>query len=69
MISNLAYFCKTESFLELSEKDQIVYTTGLMDGFLAMEVFGARGATAKRLQECTADMDRGDHREVRERPS
>jgi len=48
---------KTERFISLSENDKIVYSAGLMDGFYAMQIFGASEGTYQNLLDCTRDMD------------
>jgi len=44
-------------FIALPENDRVTYTTGLMDGFLAAEVFRADGSAVERLGVCTKPMD------------
>jgi hypothetical protein len=51
------YFYKAEGFIELSEADRILYTSGLIDGFFASAFFGASDATVANLASCTMGMD------------
>jgi hypothetical protein len=50
-------FYKGESFIEMSEADRMLYTSGLMDGFFASTLFGATDETVATLTSCTKDMD------------
>jgi hypothetical protein len=50
-------FIKAEAFLELSGADQMMYTTGLVDGFYASTFFGATNKTVANLTSCVKDMD------------
>jgi hypothetical protein len=51
------HYYKAEAFIELSEFNRELYTTGLMDGFYASAFFGASDATVANLSSCTKDMD------------
>jgi hypothetical protein len=51
------HFYKAEDFIDLSEADRMLYTTGLIDGFSASAMFGATNGTISNLTACTKDMD------------
>jgi hypothetical protein len=51
------YFYKAEAFIEMSEADRMLYTSGLMDGFFASSLFGASDKTVETLSSCTKSMD------------
>ena len=51
------YFYKAEGFIEMSEADRMLYTSGLMDGFFAGSIFGVSDKTLESLYSCTRDMD------------
>ena len=57
IINGPPYFYKAESFIELSEADRMLYTSGLMDGFFASALFGASDAAVASLHSCVKDMD------------
>jgi len=57
MIDSPSYLLKAEGFVEMSEADRMVYTSGLMDGFFASGIFGASHKTVAKLESCTKDMD------------
>jgi hypothetical protein len=50
-------YVKAEKFLELPEYERLAYTTGLLDGFYSVAMFGASDETVDRLNSCTKDMD------------
>jgi hypothetical protein len=51
------YYLTAENFNGLSEDDQTMYTTGLMDGFFGAGLFGASDETVAGLTTCTLGMD------------
>src|SRR5215831_13546259 len=57
IILNPPSYFRAESFLELNEADQMMYTAGLMDGFYASTFFGATDETVSNLKSCTEKMD------------
>jgi hypothetical protein len=73
LVKPLQFFVKAGAFLEMKERDRILYTSGLMDGFFASGFWGASNETVAGLVSCTRDMDDkqsfGNHREVRSRSS
>jgi hypothetical protein len=50
-------FATAKVFIALPEDDRVTYTTGLMDGFYAAEMFRADGSVVERLAVCTKPMD------------
>jgi len=57
IIDSPSYLLKAEGFVEMSEADRMLYTSGLMDGFFASAIFGASHKTIANLSQCTKDMD------------
>jgi len=51
------YFLTAENFNGLSDEDQTMYITGLMDGFFGLGLFGANDETVAGLTTCTLGMD------------
>ena len=51
------YYLTAENFNGLSDDDQMVYITGLMDGFLGVGLFGASDEAVAGLTTCTQGMD------------
>jgi len=51
------YNYKAESYVEMSEADRMLYTSGLMDGFFASALFGASDKAVANFSSCTRDMD------------
>jgi hypothetical protein len=56
-VFNIACFYKAGDFLEVGEADRVVYVSGLMDGFYASPLFGARDEAIASLTSCTRGMD------------
>jgi hypothetical protein len=50
-------YYNAESFVELSESNREVYTTGLMDGSYGSALFGASNETVASLSSCAKHMD------------
>src|SRR5207245_586754 len=57
VINSPSYFYKAEGFIEMSEADRMLYTSGLMDGFFASALLGASDEAVASLSSCTRDMD------------
>jgi hypothetical protein len=51
------YYLTAENFNGLSDDDQTIYVTGLMDGFLGLGLFGASDETVAGLTACTRGKD------------
>jgi len=51
------YYLTAENFNGLSDDDQTMYVTGLMDGFLGLGLFGASDEAVAGLTTCTLGMD------------
>jgi hypothetical protein len=51
------HFYKAGEFIEMSEVNRMLYTSGLMDGFFASGLFGASDGTLTNLNTCTRGMD------------
>jgi hypothetical protein len=50
-------YYKAEEFIEMSEVSRMFYTSGLMDGFYTMAMFGATDKTIASLTSCAGEMD------------
>jgi hypothetical protein len=51
------FIYKAEAFLDLDENAKIMYTSGLVDGFLASSLFGASDETVTDVKACLKNMD------------
>ncbi|HXW61956.1 MAG TPA: Rap1a/Tai family immunity protein [Candidatus Acidoferrales bacterium] len=51
------YYLTAGNFNGLSDDDQMMYITGLMDGFFGLGLFGANDETVAGLTTCTLGMD------------
>jgi hypothetical protein len=56
VIDEPKHFYTAGEFIEMSEVNRMVYTSGLMDGFFASGLFGASDETVVNLNSCTRDM-------------
>ena len=56
-IKEPVHFCKAEDFLQMSDKDQELYASGLMDGFLAIGFFDAPDEDVAWVTSCARGMD------------
>jgi hypothetical protein len=57
VIKEPAHFYTGETFLDLSENERMIYSSGVLDGFFASGMFRADDETVSVLQTCTHEMD------------